>query len=203
MKEIICYSSYLPKGTKQNISFMELLLDEHWAEGEIFCPSEIFQEVGGFNDRLTANWRYEFLLRAVQKYPFTAVGVSADSGEDAWKQDANYAKPGSFHLWQSKPPSEWMDNVRGRMGFVGSQADTFLCKTCPISPHPMVCYRLTGITAGHPPPLWTVTAPTAILPANTSRNSFLPDASIPLLQLCWQMLLCCLIPKRRPGGWRK
>ena len=79
MKEIICYSSYLPKGTKQNISFMELLLDEHWAEGEIFCPSGIFQEVGGFNDRLTANWRYEFLLRAVQKYPLTAVGVSADS----------------------------------------------------------------------------------------------------------------------------
>ena len=100
-------------------------------------------------------------------------------------------------------PNGWMDNVRGRMGFVGSPADTFLCKTCPISPHPMVCYRLTGIPAGHPPPLWTVTAPTAILPANTSRNSFLPDASIPLLQLCWQMLLCCLIPKRRPGGWRK
>lgn len=76
MEEIICYTSHLPKGTKQNIPFMEFLLDERWAEGEIFCPPGIFQEVGGFNDRLAANRRYEFLLRAVQKYPFVAIGTS-------------------------------------------------------------------------------------------------------------------------------
>lgn len=135
MKEIICYSSYLPKGTKQNISFMELLLDEHWAEGEIFCPLGIFQEAGGFNDRLTANWRYEFLLRAVQKYPFTAVGVSVDSEENAWKQDANYAKPGSSHLWQSEPLLEWMDGqCPGQDGVCGQPGEYFHLQDMPDFP---------------------------------------------------------------------
>lgn len=87
MKEIICYTSHLPEGIKQNISFMELLLDERWAEGAIVCPQGIFQKVGSFNNRLCANQRYEFLLRAIQKYPFTAVGVSTGLDEDALRQD--------------------------------------------------------------------------------------------------------------------
>lgn len=76
MEEIICYTGHLPEGAKQNISFMELLFDERWAEGAVFCPKGIFQEVGSLNDKLTANRRYEFLLRAVQKYPFLAIGIS-------------------------------------------------------------------------------------------------------------------------------
>lgn len=82
MEEIICYTVRLPEGTKQNIPFMELLCDERWAEGVIFCPEGIFQEVGSFNSRLSANQRYEFLLRAVQKHPFTAIGIPAGIPQD-------------------------------------------------------------------------------------------------------------------------
>ncbi len=74
--QIICRTSYLPKGIEQNITFMELLLDERWAEGDIECPEEIFSKVNGINYKLTAKQNYEFLLRAVKKYPLKAVGSS-------------------------------------------------------------------------------------------------------------------------------
>ena len=42
MKEIICYTHSLPEGDEQNITFVELLLDERWAEGDFECPEAIF-----------------------------------------------------------------------------------------------------------------------------------------------------------------
>ena len=35
MDGIICYTPYLPEGEERDISFLELLLDENWAEGAI------------------------------------------------------------------------------------------------------------------------------------------------------------------------
>lgn len=53
MREIICYTAYLPEGSKQNITFWKLLLDENWANGKIECSEEIYQEAGNKNRKLT------------------------------------------------------------------------------------------------------------------------------------------------------
>lgn len=74
MEEIICYTSYLPEGAKQNIPFLELLLDERWADGRIEYPKHIYAEIGDINHKLAAKQSYEFLLRAAQHYPVTLVG---------------------------------------------------------------------------------------------------------------------------------
>lgn len=79
MKEIICYTTYLPEGTEQYISFLELLLNENLADGKIECPEEVYAEIGDINHKLTAKQNYEFLLRAVRKYPFKVIGVSHES----------------------------------------------------------------------------------------------------------------------------
>lgn len=76
MHNIICYTTYLPEGTEQNISFLELLLDENLSNGKIVCPEEVYSEVGDINHKLTAKKNYEFLLRATKKYPLRAIGVS-------------------------------------------------------------------------------------------------------------------------------
>ncbi len=76
-KEILCYTAYLPEGVKQNISFMEILLDENWANGKIECPEEIYSETGNRNQKLHAKQNYEFLLRAASKFPVTAIGISS------------------------------------------------------------------------------------------------------------------------------
>lgn len=76
MQEIICYTPYLAEGQEKNISFFELFLDENWANGKIVCPEEVYCEVGDINHKLNAKQNYEFLLRAVRKYPFKAIGVS-------------------------------------------------------------------------------------------------------------------------------
>lgn len=75
MQEIICYSNYLPEGTEQTISFMQLLLDENWAKGELLFSETVYSEVGGKNMKLSAKRDYEFLLRAIQKYPLKVVGI--------------------------------------------------------------------------------------------------------------------------------
>lgn len=77
MHEIICYTTYLPEGTEQYITFMKLLLDDNWANGKICCPEEVYREIGNINTKLTSKQNYEFLLRAVQKFPLKAVGVSS------------------------------------------------------------------------------------------------------------------------------
>ncbi len=81
MTEIICYTTYLPEGTKQNISFFDLLLDENLANGFIVCPREVYPKVGTLNTKLKAKQTYEFLLRAILEYPVWAVGGSSPSTE--------------------------------------------------------------------------------------------------------------------------
>lgn len=85
MEEIICYTSHLPDGTKQNITFMELLLDERWSEGRLEYPRQIHSEIGNLNHKLAAKQNYEFLLRAAKKYSVTAIGdashMNACSGQ--------------------------------------------------------------------------------------------------------------------------
>lgn len=74
MEEIICYTGHLSEGIKQNITFMELLLDERWAAGRLEYPEHIHSEIGDINHKLTSKQNYEFLLRAAKKYPVTAIG---------------------------------------------------------------------------------------------------------------------------------
>lgn len=74
MQEIICYTPYLSPGTEQLISFMELFLDDNWANGDVLCPEALFQEIGDINHRLTAKQNYEFLLRAAEHYSIRAIG---------------------------------------------------------------------------------------------------------------------------------
>lgn len=77
MDELICYTTCLPEHSQKDISFLELLLDDNWANGRIEYPETLPAEIGGINYKLTAKRNYEFLLRAVQKYPFKAIGVSS------------------------------------------------------------------------------------------------------------------------------
>lgn len=76
MKEIICYTNYLPKDVKQNVTFMDLLLNEEFAKGIILCPKDVFNRVGDINRKLNAKQNYEFLLRAISEYPLTIIGVA-------------------------------------------------------------------------------------------------------------------------------
>lgn len=88
MDEIICYTSYLPEGEERSIDFMELLLDDNWAGGYIECPEKIYSDIGDINHRLAAKQNYEFLLRAVQKYPLKARG-RVDSSIKGKQQEFN------------------------------------------------------------------------------------------------------------------
>lgn len=94
MDEIICYTSYLPAGEEKSINFMELLLDDNWADGIIECPEKVYSDIGDINHRLEAKQNYEFLLRAVQKYPIKAMGGVyssirenlPESGSNVWEE---------------------------------------------------------------------------------------------------------------------
>ena len=76
MDTIICYTRRLPEGKQQSITFTELLLDDQWADGQIHCPEHLYGEIGYMNRKLTAKQNYDFLLRAIQKYPVKAVGTA-------------------------------------------------------------------------------------------------------------------------------
>lgn len=100
MEEIICYTGHLPEGVKQNITFMELLLDERWAAGRLEYPEHIHSEIGDINHKLTAKQNYEFLLRAAKKYPVMAIGDASltdfasghsDSSWDSYRTDCYIA----------------------------------------------------------------------------------------------------------------
>lgn len=88
---IICYTTYLPEGEERNITFEELLLDSNWVEGRVECPEEIYEHVGDINHKLSAKQNYEFLLRAISKYPLRVVGSlagnsSSDCRKDKWNE---------------------------------------------------------------------------------------------------------------------
>lgn len=76
MQTIICYTNYLPQGKTQEISFLELLLDEKWADGKLEYSKSLYSEIGNKNSILKAKQDYEFLLRAVKNYPLLAVGTA-------------------------------------------------------------------------------------------------------------------------------
>lgn len=76
MQTIICYTNYLPQGKTQEISFLELLLDEKWADGKLEYSNSLYSEIGNKNSILKAKQDYEFLLRAVKNYPLLAVGTA-------------------------------------------------------------------------------------------------------------------------------
>lgn len=80
--EIICYTDYLPEGEEQNISFMELLLDDNWANGTIACPETVYRKIGDRNTKLSAKRNYEFLLRAAKKFSLKAVGITGTTTMD-------------------------------------------------------------------------------------------------------------------------
>ena len=142
MNEIICYTNYLPEGTEQNISFMELLLDDNWANGEIHCPDFVYHEVGAPNTRLTSKQNYEFLLRATKKYPLRAVGVGKDSNTAASKQttagtnnsDTNVASFRTDCYVTGKYQQELLD-----AGYFNPVVETLLA-TIPKLPEPEEAY---------------------------------------------------------------
>lgn len=79
MDEIICYTPYIPEGDEKIISFMDILLNDQWAEGIVQCPESFYAEIGDVNKLLSQKQNYEFLLRAAKIYPVKAVGASASS----------------------------------------------------------------------------------------------------------------------------
>ena len=94
MNKIICHTHYLPKGIQQELSFLELLLDERWSKGELEYPDDIFSLIGNRNTKLSVKQEYEFLLRAAQKYPVLAIGCQGEDNvslsaeqavEDSWE----------------------------------------------------------------------------------------------------------------------
>lgn len=87
MNKIICLSPHLSEGDKLNVSFMDLLLDDTLAEGELRFPEALYHEVGSFNTRLAAKQNYEFLLRAVQKYPLELIGHTSQSAVTSHTDD--------------------------------------------------------------------------------------------------------------------
>lgn len=74
MDEIICLTPNLPEGEELNISFMELLLNDTFAEGELKFSDTLFHEIGDFNAKLHGKRNYEFLLRAAKTYPIKLIG---------------------------------------------------------------------------------------------------------------------------------
>lgn len=79
MSEIICYTTQLPEGEKIKLTFFDLLLDENLANGHVICPKEVYANVGTLNTRLLAKQNYEFLLRAMDKFPVYAIGSSKET----------------------------------------------------------------------------------------------------------------------------
>lgn len=87
MDKIICYTSLLPPDQEKQLTFWDILLDDRWTEGGFHCPDELYHEIGNINQKLHAKLSYEFLLRASQKYPITAVGceLSVTDIGDEWE----------------------------------------------------------------------------------------------------------------------
>lgn len=106
MQEIICYTNYLPEGTEQYITFLDLLLNDNLANGKIVCPSEVYGKIGNINTHLNAKQNYEFLLRAIKEYPVRVVGTSdyeeTSEKTQAFKQieDLGQIEVSETSLWE-------------------------------------------------------------------------------------------------------
>ena len=85
--EICLYHPYLQR--KEQLSFLQILLDERYAEGYLSIPAKVLRKCGYLNERLPSKRIYELLLRVIQEYPITGVdGGSAAAAvmpdETAW-----------------------------------------------------------------------------------------------------------------------
>ena len=82
MNEIICRTPNLAEGEELNISFIDLLLNDTWADGELYFSESLYAEIGDKNNKLPAKQNYDFLLRAAQKHPIKLIGSSKATGQD-------------------------------------------------------------------------------------------------------------------------
>lgn len=85
MDEIICYTTQLPKGEKKRLTFWDIFFDDRWTENGYCCLDELYHEIGNINRKIHAKQDYEFLLRAAEKYPITAIGCEkpvTDTNDD-------------------------------------------------------------------------------------------------------------------------
>ena len=78
--EICLYHPYLQK--KEQLSFLQILLDERYAEGYLSIPVKILRKCGYLNERLSGKRMYELLLRVIQEYPITGVPAGTDFVEE-------------------------------------------------------------------------------------------------------------------------
>ena len=86
MNEIICYTHLLPTGQTKELTFWDILLDDRWTEGDFSCSESVYHEIGNINPKLHAKQNYEFILRAAEKFPITAVGQEfLPQSDDAWE----------------------------------------------------------------------------------------------------------------------
>lgn len=88
--EVICYTKYLLAGEKCTLSFLDIFLNDTWAEGEIQYPEALCAEIGGKNTVLLQKQDYEFLLRAARNYSIKAIGTGTEKDsytlqEDTWE----------------------------------------------------------------------------------------------------------------------
>lgn len=76
VEEIICYTPHISKGNQKKLSFMDIFLNDQWAECSIQCPESVYDEIGNINNLLLQKQNYEFLLRVARLYPIKAVGAT-------------------------------------------------------------------------------------------------------------------------------
>ena len=81
--EICLYHPYLQR--KEQLSFLQILLDERYAEGYLSIPAKVLRKCGYLNERLPSKRIYELLLRVIQEYPITGVPVETDFTEEERK----------------------------------------------------------------------------------------------------------------------
>lgn len=124
MEEIICHTTYLPEGEERFINFMELLLNDNWADGVIDCPERIYSDVGDINHKLSAKQAYEFLLRAVPKYSFRVIGENhidvkdkiSKTDEQKWEEYRTDCYVAGKYQKELLASGYYMDAVKGLMG---------------------------------------------------------------------------------------
>lgn len=88
--EVICYTKHLLAGEECTLSFMDIFLDDTWAEGDIRYPESLCAEIGCKNTVLQEKKDYEFLLRIAKCYPVRAIGTGTEEysyilPEDNWE----------------------------------------------------------------------------------------------------------------------
>lgn len=76
--EIWLYHPFI-EGEAVSLSLLQLLLDEHYADGYINIPMEAIEDCGYLNEYLSGKRIYELLLRLAEKYP--VIGIALPKAE--------------------------------------------------------------------------------------------------------------------------